>query len=188
MPGDGAPTGRLRRLATTELTPAEIAEIRALMDVAFGPDDEERFTEDDWQHAIGGCHYVLDVANEIVSHAAVVERVIRVAGRPLRSGYVEAVATLPRLQGAGHGTRVMEAVGADIQERYEVGVLGTGRRGFYERLGWRTWRGPSSVRAADGATPTPEDDGYLLVLETARSGPLDITDPISCEWRPGDVW
>jgi aminoglycoside 2'-N-acetyltransferase I len=158
------------------------------MDVAFGPDEEERFTEDDWQHAIGGRHYVLDVATEIVSHAAVVERQIHVGSRPLRTGYVEAVATVPRLQGAGLGTKVMEAVDVDIREHYELGVLGTGRHGFYERLGWRTWRGPSSVRTAEGETPTPEDDGYLLVLETGRSGPLDVTDPISCEWRPGDVW
>ncbi len=82
----------------------------------------------------------------------------------------------------------MTDVAAWIRERYELGCLGTGRQTFYGRLGWRTWLGPSSVRTADGLRPTPDDDGYLMVLATPTSPPLDLTAPISCEWRPGDVW
>ena len=37
--------GRLRRLATGELTPDEIGTIRALMTAAVGDDDEERFED-----------------------------------------------------------------------------------------------------------------------------------------------
>ena len=181
-------TPRLRRLATTELTTEEVAAIRAIMHDAFGSDEEERFTDDDWDHALGGVHFVLDVAGVIVTHAAVVERSLRVADRPLPTGYVEAVATAPAHHGAGHGTLVMTDVTAWIRERYELGCLGTGRHAFYKRLGWRTWRGPSSVRMAEGAEPTPEDDGYLMVLATPSSPPLDFASPISCEWRPGDVW
>ncbi len=181
-------TPRLRRLATTELTTEEVAAIRAIMHDAFGSDEEERFTDDDWDHALGGVHFVLDVAGVVVTHAAVVERSLWVADRPLRTGYVEAVATAPAHQGAGHGTLVMTDVTAWIRERYELGCLGTGRHAFYERLGWRTWQGPSSVRMAEGAEPTPEDDGYLMVLATPSSPPLDFASPISCEWRPGDVW
>jgi aminoglycoside 2'-N-acetyltransferase I len=78
---------RLRRLATTELTAGEVREIRALMDVAFGSDgEEERFSDDDWQHALGGLHFVLEVDGEIVAHAAVVERQLYVGGLPLRPG------------------------------------------------------------------------------------------------------
>jgi aminoglycoside 2'-N-acetyltransferase I len=181
-------TPRLRRLATTELTEADIASIRSIMAEAFGSDEDERFTDNDWDHALGGVHFVLDVAGVIVSHAAVVERPLWVADRPLRTGYVEAVATAPPHQGAGHGTRVMTDVGAWIRERYELGCLGTGRHAFYERLGWRTWLGPSSVRTADRLRPTPDDDGYIMVLATPSSPVLDLTAPISCDWRPGDVW
>jgi aminoglycoside 2'-N-acetyltransferase I len=158
------------------------------MDDAFGPDEEKHFTDDDWDHALGGVHFVLDMAGVIVTHAAVVERRLWVAGRPLRTGYVEAVATAPAHQGAGHGTLVMTDVTAWIRERFELGCLGTGRHGFYERLGWRTWLGPSSVRTAGGLQPTPDDDGYVMVLQTPSSPPLDFSAPISCEWRPGDVW
>jgi aminoglycoside 2'-N-acetyltransferase I len=181
-------TPRLRRLATTELDAAEIVAIRSIMDDAFGTDEDERFTDDDWDHAVGGVHFVLDLGGVIVSHAAVVERRLWVAERPLRTGYVEAVATAPAHQGAGHGSLVMTAATTWIRRHDELGCLGTGRQAFYERLGWRTWHGPSSVRTADGLERTPDDDGYLMVLATPTSPVLDPASPISCEWRPGDVW
>ncbi len=101
---------------------------------------------------------------------------------------MEAVATAPSREGAGLGSLVMTAVTSYIRETFELGALGTGRHRFYERLGWVTWRGPTSVRAADGDRRTPEDDGYLMVLETPSSPALDLSAAISCEWRSGDVW
>jgi len=180
--------GRMRVLATAQLTTDETDAIRELMQAAFGEDEDERFEDDDWEHALGGTHVVLDFDGEIVAHAAVVERDLHVAGRALRTGYVEAVATAPGRQGEGHGTRVMSEVGTIIAGRYELGALGTGSHHFYERLGWRTWRGPSFVRTAGGNRRTSDDDGYILVLLTPASPPIELTDPISCEWRPGDVW
>jgi aminoglycoside 2'-N-acetyltransferase I len=179
---------RLRQLATSELTRSETEAIRALMDVAFGSDEEERFTDDDWQHAVGGVHFVLELDGEIVAHASVVEREIHVDGQALRTGYVEAVATAPERQGMGLGSVVMTDVTDHIRERYELGGLGTGRQSFYGRLGWQIWAGPSSVRMADGDRPTPDDDSYVMVLATPASPPLDLGAPISCDWRPGDVW
>ena len=179
---------RRRRLRTDQLTAAEITQIRRLLIAAFGTDPEEAFTEDDWQHAVGGVHFVLQAGGAIVSHASVVERTLRVDGRPLRTGYVEAVATSPAHQRRGFGTTVMRDVAAYITDEFELGALGTGSHGFYERLGWVTWRGPSSVRTPTGPVPTPDDDGYILVLPTPTSPPLDLDAPISCDWRPGDVW
>jgi aminoglycoside 2'-N-acetyltransferase I len=179
---------RLRRLSTAELLPPEIDVLRALMDAAFGLDEEKHFTDDDWQHALGGVHFVLELDDEIVAHAAVVERDIHVAGQALRTGYVEAVATDPQRQGQGLGSIVMTDVTEHIRERFELGGLGTGRQSFYGRLGWQIWAGPSSVRTSDGDQPTPGDDGYIMVLATPTSPPLDLTAPISCDWRTGDVW
>jgi aminoglycoside 2'-N-acetyltransferase I len=187
LPGFVGDRARLRRVATADLTAPEIAEIRRLLWAAFGP-GEEGMTEDDWEHALGGTHFVLDLDGEIVTHASVVERMLRVDGRPVRTGYVEAVATAPDRQGMGFGSRTMTDVGAYIRDRFELGVLGTGRHSFYERLGWRTWAGPASVRMGDGLHRTPDEDGYILVLTTPSSPPLDLSTPISCEWRPGDVW
>jgi aminoglycoside 2'-N-acetyltransferase I len=179
---------RLRRLSTGDLTASEIAAIRSMLAAAFGSDEDDRFGDDDWQHSIGGTHFALDLDGEIVAHASVVERVIHVADRPLRTGYVEAVATAAERQGSGFGSLVMADVTAFIRDRFELGVLGTGRHHFYERLGWLRWEGPSSVRAPDGPRPTPEDDGYIMILATPTSPPLDTSAPISCDWRLGDVW
>ena len=179
---------RLRRVRTSDLDPAEIRAIREVLDEAFGPDEEERFTDDDWEHGIGGLHFVLELNGQIVSHASVVERELHIDGKPLRTGYVEAVATAPSHQGAGFGSLVIGDVTAYIADGFELGALGTGRHQFYERLGWRKWIGPSSVRTADGTRRTPDEDGYILVLPTMSSPALDFAAPISCEWRPGDVW
>ena len=178
---------RPRRLPTESLDPVELATIRALMDVAFGSGDEA-FNDDDWAHALGGLHFVLDLDGEIVSHASVVERTLEIGGRPFRTGYVEAVATAPDLQGRGHGSIVMEAATEHIRATFELGALGTGRHAFYQRLGWQTWLGPAFVRAPEGERRTPDDEGYILVLRTPTSPPFELREPISCDWRPGDAW
>jgi len=166
----------------------EVVAIRDMLVAAFESDEDERFSQADWDHAVGGMHFVLDVEGEIVAHASVVQRELHIDGRPLRTGYVEAVATAVGRQGLGHGSIVMADVTAYISEHFELGALGTGRHSFYERLGWLRWSGQSFVRTADGPRPTPDEDGYLLVLLTPSSPHLDLTASISCEWRPGDVW
>jgi aminoglycoside 2'-N-acetyltransferase I len=133
-------------------------------------------------------HFVLDHDGVIVAHASVVERELHVGGRPVRTGYVEAVATAPDRQGAGLGSRIMADVTAYIRDRFELGALGTGRHSFYARLGWQAWTGRSFVRTPDGPRRTPDEDGYILVLRTPSSPPLDLSASISCDWRRGDVW
>jgi aminoglycoside 2'-N-acetyltransferase I len=178
----------LRVLPTIALSAAERAAIRRLMDEAFGV-GEEAFGDDDWEHALGGLHFVLeDEAGRSLSHASVVERVLEIDGTPLRTGYVEAVATQPDLHGRGYGSQVMEAVTAHIRSTFELGALGTGRQSFYMRLGWETWRGPAWVRGPEGVVRTPEDEGYILVLRTPTSPQFAGTETLTCDWRPGDVW
>ena len=179
---------RLRRLRTAALTTDEVTAIRQLLVTAFGPDEAERFAESDWEHAIGGMHFVIDLDGVIVGHASVVERELHIDGRPLRTGYVEAVGVAPDRQRAGLGSQLMTDVNAWIRERYELGALGTGRHRFYERLGWRTWTGPTSIRTDDGPKRTPDEDGHIMVLETPSSRALDLAAAISAEWRSGDAW
>jgi aminoglycoside 2'-N-acetyltransferase I len=176
---------RLREVATAELEPDELAAIRRLMDEAFEGD----FDDEDLEHALGGRHWLLEDAGRLVAHAAVVERAIDVAGARLRTGYVEAVGTAPDLQRQGLGTQVMEPATRYIREGYELGCLGTGEWGFYERLGWERWQGPSYVRLADGVLErSPDDDDGIMVLRTPSTPPIDLRAPIICDWRPGDSW
>ena len=101
---------------------------------------------------------------------------------------VEAMATWPELQRRGLGSRVLSVVNDHIASIYELGALDTGSPSFYERSGWIRWRGPTSVRTDGGDLPTPEEDGNVMVLLTSATMDLDLDGPISCEWRPGDVW
>jgi aminoglycoside 2'-N-acetyltransferase I len=82
----------------------------------------------------------------------------------------------------------MADVGDLIRERFELGALATGSPGFYGRLGWQIWTGPTFVRTESGDQRTDQDDGAILVLPTPTSPRLDLSAPLSCEWRPGDVW
>jgi aminoglycoside 2'-N-acetyltransferase I len=82
----------------------------------------------------------------------------------------------------------MRELTAHIDATYALGALSTGVPTFYERLGWRPWTGPTSVLVDGTAHPTPEEDGAILVRFTPSSPPLDLSQPISCDRRPGDVW
>jgi aminoglycoside 2'-N-acetyltransferase I len=183
---DGA---TVRLVKSADLTPAEDERLHELMHDAFADDEHGGFTDEDWQHALGGTHFLLESDGAIVSHASVVTRDIHLGGVPLVTAYVEAVATMPSRQGQGFGTQVMRAVGGFIDDGdWQIAALGTGSQAFYERLGWRRWRGKSFVRKRTGDEATPDEDGYIMVRLTPRSPALNGDEPISCEWRPGDVW
>jgi aminoglycoside 2'-N-acetyltransferase I len=187
-------SARVRLARSEDFTTAELAILRGLCDEAFGERDAPRdsrgpvFTDRDWANALGGMHAVAIEGDAFVAHASVLERELHVDGVPLRTGYVEAVATRPDRQRRGLGTVVMRALGEHIRAGFPLGGLDTSRHGFYERLGWERWLGPTSVRTDDGIVATPEEDGYVMILRTPSSPQLDLEAPISCEWRPGDVW
>lgn len=177
----------VRAVPTGELTAEEFAYLRVLFDAAWA-DDPEAFTEDDREHAMGGLHFVVDVDGRIVSHASVVERELHAGEQRLRTGYVEAVATHPSYQRRELGSAVMREVSRYIDTAFPLGALDTGLTGFYERLGWRVWLGPTYVRTETGPVRTAEDDGNVMVRLTSTTPELDLDAPLSCEWRPGDVW
>jgi aminoglycoside 2'-N-acetyltransferase I len=173
----------VRTNTTDELDESALADIRTLMDVAFG----ERFDDHDWDHTVGGHHVQGFDAGTLIAHASVVPRTLWCGDLPLRAGYVEGVAVHPDRQREGHGTAVMNVIAQLIGHHYELGALSAGdvAQLLYRKLGWVVWAGPSYVQTVSGREATPEEDGYILVLP--RPG-LELTAPIACEWRPGDVW
>jgi aminoglycoside 2'-N-acetyltransferase I len=176
----------LRVCRTDDLSPADLRSMHGLFAAAW-PDDA--YTADDWNNMTGGLHVVVELEGRLASHAAVVERELWTGPHRLRTGYVEAVATWPELQRRGLATRAMRAANEHIVTTYALGGLDTGSPGFYERLGWERWRGPTSTRTSEGERRTAEEDGYVMILRTPETPvDLDLDAPISCEWRPGDVW
>ena len=175
----------VRVCQSDELDPRARTAIRGLLDAAFAGD----FSDDDWAHALGGTHALIETTDGVVAHASVVPRVLDVGMQPVRAGYVEAVAVLPARQGAGLGTAVMRALGEVIAGEFELGALSSGEWRFYERLGWERWRGPTWVRHPHGRLErSPEDDDSVMILRTPTSQAIDLFAPLTCDARRGDAW
>ena len=137
----------IHKLPTNPLSAQQTADIRALLWAAFADDEHGAFTEDDWQHSIGGTHFIAVVAGEIVCprvgrRADAPRRWRAVADRLRRGGRDDAWSSGTGLWNAQSCARLMRS----SSDAFELGALGTGSQGFYERLGWQIWRGPSSVQ------------------------------------------
>jgi aminoglycoside 2'-N-acetyltransferase I len=179
---------RLVALQTEEIEPDLFADLTALCEAAF----EEPFAAV-WERVGPGIHVIGSDAGRVVSHAMIVDRRIWLGHEPdqaLDVGYVEHVATWPKLQGRGHATAVMRDIGRLIGEEYALGALATGSNGFYARLGWETWQGPTFVRMLDGQrVRSAEKDGAVMILRTPRTpAALDVNGPIAVDWRPEEPW
>ena len=159
-------------------------QIRDLFFTAF----DDSFTEHDWEHALGGWHIVAVDGDEIVSHAAVVERVLEVGNHPVRTGSVEGVATYPSRQREGLGTLVMVETSYLLRTQFEMGALATSVRGFYENLGWQRWRGPTYVRCGAELVRTEDEDDGIMVMPFGSSEGIDLASSLTCQSRVGDDW
>jgi aminoglycoside 2'-N-acetyltransferase I len=168
---------------TADLDEATLGEIRALMDAAF--DD---FEATDWEHSLGGMHVLAHERGALAGHASVVQRRMIVGGDTLRCGYVEAVAVAPAFQRRGIGAALMRACNQIVSGGYHLGALGATDEGarLYAANGWVRWEGRLSALTPDGIVHTPEEEGFVYVLEVDR--PLDLTTELTCDWREGDVW
>ncbi|HEY8373334.1 MAG TPA: GNAT family N-acetyltransferase [Pseudonocardiaceae bacterium] len=172
---------------TEELSSEQLAELRRFLEEAFSQD----FSAEDWEHALGGWHFLRLDTTGVLAHVAVVERRLWSGERTWRTGYVEGVAVRADVRRRGYGHEVMAAAGRLIVDGFQLGALSArpGIHGFYRRLGWCRWDGPTHVRDREGrVVATPEEDGGVLVLPTPTTGELDPTAPLICDWRPGDVW
>lgn len=179
---------RIRAALTEELEPERWDEIRQVCSAAF---DEPR--EALWDHVGPGLHVTAELGGRVVAHAMLVDRTLYLGpdgGTTLDAGYVENVATAPGAQGQGHGAAVMEAIGRILRQEYAVGALATSSNGFYARLGWETWAGPTSIRMPDGERArSANEDGHVMVLRTPHTpADLDLAGPIAVDWRPVEPW
>lgn len=178
---DEAARATIELTASVALSAAERAAIVALCEAAFAEDFSQLFI-----HFARSWHVQARLDGAPISHACWVERWLQPAGAPvLRTAYIEAVATLPERQGQGYGKMVMERIAREIAP-YELGALSPARPGFYERLGWEHWRGPTAIRTDAGLLPTPEEE--IMILRTPQTPPLDLDAAITAEWREGELW
>lgn len=172
-----------------ELASNDLVALRGFLTDAF----EGRYDDGNWANALGGTHVIMRDRGSLVAHASIVPRMLYFSTRAevwhdtaaREVGYVESVAVEHQLRGRGSGTHVLNIVNRFISKRFGFGALGTSSHAFYERTGWRRWRGPTYVYKSGALHRTPGGEQWLMVLAPAETV---VTGAIACEWREGDLW
>jgi len=167
---------------TAALTTEQRAEIVALCARAFAKDFADLF-----DYVTHSLHVLARREGRLVGHACWSHRWLQPEGQPpLESAYVDAVATEPDCQRQGIGRAVMEHLAA-AASGYQLNALHSNEAaGFYERLGWERWRGPTALRTASGLERTPGE--IVLIRRTATTPALDLAGLLVADWRAGDPW
>jgi aminoglycoside 2'-N-acetyltransferase I len=171
----------IEHVETQDLSPEEATAVVVLCDAAYGCATQPMFDE------LGAGHHLLGRSDGVlVSHLMWITRWLQPAGlAPLRTAYIEMVATHPTHHGRGHASRLLEHL-VPYAADYEVAALSPATEGLYRRLGWRLWEGPLFTRKDGHAVPTPYE--RVMVLVGPHSPDLDFRVALSVEWRPGEVW
>ena len=165
------------------MRPGELARILDVCRDAYGEDLGPVFrTFRDAVHVVGY------EGAELVSHALWITRWLQVEGAPpMRTAYVEAVATSPTHQRRGHASAILRRLAPTVSHM-ELAALCPSDAGqsLYAGLGWEPWHGPLFIRTDDGLLPTPEE--RIMILRLPGTPPLDTHAPISAEWREDELW
>ncbi len=174
---------RVEVVHTGLLDAAVLAQARGLLDAVFAGE----LADDDWEHCLGGLHALAWRDDELVGHAALVQRRLLLGGQALRTGYVEGVAVRSDARRRGIGGAVMAPLEQVAGRAYALTALATSDEGacFYAARGWVPWQGPTWALTPDGAVRTPDDDDCVLVLPAPG---LDRTAALTCDVREGDPW
>jgi aminoglycoside 2'-N-acetyltransferase I len=178
-------TVRVDAAHTAELTEATRA---LIVEVCLAAHEDPEFKRL-FEYFPGGGQHVLGYAGgRLVSHAIVTTRWLQPEGQPiLRTAYVDAVSTLPAVQGQGYGSAVMRRLAGLVAGEYDIACLETDRQGFYARLGWEEWRGPLAGRSEQGLVPTPNQTG-VMILRLPRTPALDLDGRLTIECQRSRIW
>lgn len=169
---------------TADLDLITLEATRTLLDDAFEGD----FSDDDWDHTLGGIHALIWEDIELIGHASVIQRRLLHGGRALRAGYVEGVGVRADRRRHGHAGELMEAVERVIRAAYDLGALSSSAAavGVYEARGWKRWQGKTFALTPEGIVRTADEDESVFVLPT--SVPLNLAGELVCDWRDGALW
>lgn len=166
-------------------------EVLTLCAAAFGEPFDALFSllPPDGLHVLARLQSPKDSDNgQLVGHAVATPRIFCVdGGEPVRAAYVDAVATLPGVQGSGVGSRVMRRLMDEASKDYRIGGLNTFIPDWYGRMGWDEWLGTYALDEDGEITPSyPE--GHVMIYRFAHSPQLNRSGRLVATWRPGGGW
>jgi aminoglycoside 2'-N-acetyltransferase I len=131
-------------------------------------------------------HVLGKLGEKLVSHALWITRWLQIEnGLTLRTAYVEAVATEASYRCLGYASLVMQQLAEEIQ-KFDLGALSPAETSLYTHLGWEYWQSPLFARRGSEWIRVPGENA--MILRTSKTPALDLSLPISIEWREGDVW
>lgn len=173
---------KIECIGTEKLATGQLAEILAMCELAYDEPLAELFA------AYGPATHLIGRRDGfIVSHVMWVTRWLQPVGMaPLRTAYVEMVASHPAYQGLGYATRLMAQVPDQLDDHFQLAALCPAETSLYGRLGWVSWRGPLSIRRDGRLLPTPDERVMILPLNKTPS--LNLDAGLSAEWRAGEMW
>jgi aminoglycoside 2'-N-acetyltransferase I len=174
-------TPRIQIIAQKDLNQSQRDQIIELCSCAY----QEDFSAIVQLPADQPVHILAYATDMLVSHALWFTRILSYNGVPLRSAYVEAVATQPAFQGRGYASTLLRHLAGAITS-YDIGALSPSDPAFYTRLGWETWRGSLFVATESIRVATPED--RVMILRLPQTPPLDLTGSLCAPWREGEIW
>ena len=174
----------IQQFETAEASTEFLNELRTLLSISFG----NKFTEDDWNHGLGGRHFAILEAGRLVAYCAVVPRRIYIEEKPYSCGYLENVASAPDKRHQGFASMAVRKANQHITENFDIGGLSTSKHDFYRKFGWQVWRGPTFVVSNGSWRSSDSVGGGIMILETGAVPMLDPQSRIACEDRPGDAW
>lgn len=123
----------------------------------------------------------------LVSHALWVTRYLQEGTNPImRTAYIEAVATDEPYRNRGFAKSILNHLIGEIQD-YDLAALSPFRVEYYRRLGWELWRGPRFVRTSEQLLASPADE-EVMIFRLPKTPALDLSAPLSAEWRTGELW
>ncbi|MFG3549945.1 GNAT family N-acetyltransferase [Streptomyces sp. NPDC047725] len=178
-------THRVRTAHTADLTAHELSAVRALLHDAFDGD----FSDDDWDHSLGGVHALVHDEHGLAAHGSLVMRRVRLRGRWLRTGYVEAVAVRRDVRRTGLGGLVMGALEEIVTRAYDLGALSASDDGalLYTARGWHVWGGRIHALGPDGVVRLAEEEGSTYVWPASAGAAGADGGELLFDWRDGDV-
>jgi aminoglycoside 2'-N-acetyltransferase I len=171
-----------RVVAGKDLTTEERKGVIALCDLAYDEDMGAIIGE-----FVEPVHVLGFLDDKLVTHALWITRYLQPDGLPpLRTAYVEAVATHPDFQHRGFASAIMRKVVDEIQD-FDIAGLAPFSVDYYARLGWERWRG-SMYERKDGQLIASPPEERVMIYRLPRTPKLDLDSAISIEWRVGEVW
>jgi aminoglycoside 2'-N-acetyltransferase I len=166
-----------------ELDPHLESSIQEMLELAYEGD----FSSEDWEHTSGGRYFVGYFEETIVAHGSVVPREMLIDGQQVTVGYVEAVAVSPVYSGQGFGSMLMRRITEFCRDSYELSMLSTDEKNFYEKCGWLQFTGESFIACKNAEIRSADEDEGLMFLPSDKNERRDIRRAV-CQARSGDSW